>query len=44
MKAWSATCGSDDIVFLADWDATFVKETNLDIDLSAANLGHRSKR
>lgn len=46
MKAWSDACNNNnnEIVFLADWDASFVKEINLDIDLTAANLGHRAKR
>merc|ERR1712137_80215 len=46
MKAWAETCNAkpEDVVFLADWNASFVKELGLSVDLSAANLGERSKR
>jgi len=45
MKAWAKECNApDDITFIADWEGSFSKELGLDIDLSAANLGVRSKR
>mmetsp|Transcript_12666 Transcript_12666/g.15783 ORF Transcript_12666/g.15783 Transcript_12666/m.15783 type:complete len:97 (+) Transcript_12666:350-640(+) len=46
MKAWAESCNvnQDDIVFLADWNGSFVKQQGLNVDLGAANLGERSKR
>ena len=35
---------SDDILLLTDADASFTRALNLDVDLSAAGLGVRSKR
>lgn len=35
---------SDDIVLLTDADASFTRALNLDVDMSGAGLGVRSKR
>lgn len=43
--AWAKASGADGkILFIADWDGAFTKALGLDIDLSAAALGVRSKR
>ena len=45
MSAWARfTGGEDKILFLADGSGDFAQATGLDIDLSAAGLGLRSKR
>ena len=45
MQAWAEQAGGiDKISFIADWDGAFTKATGMDIDLSAAALGVRSKR
>ena len=44
MGAWKTASGSDDIEFLADGSADFVKAVGLDLDASAMGLGTRSKR
>jgi len=45
MAAWAtATNSGDNIQFLADPDATFAAAIGMDVDLSAAGLGRRSKR
>ncbi len=44
MKAWGERDGSDDIVMVSDWDATFTKALGLEMDASPAGLGLRSKR
>jgi len=45
MQAWAvATDGGDDIQFLADPDAAFATAIGMEVDLSAAGLGTRSKR
>lgn len=45
MSAWARfTGGEDKILFLADGSGNFAKATGLDIDLSGAGLGLRSKR
>ena len=45
MGAWkTAAAPAADIVFLSDWDAAFTKAIGMDIDLSVATLGVRSKR
>jgi peroxiredoxin len=45
MAAWANfTGGQGKVVFLADGSATFAKALGLDIDLTAAGLGVRSKR
>lgn len=45
MGAWAkATGGEGKIVYLSDGSATFTKAIGLDIDLSAAGMGIRSKR
>lgn len=45
MQAWAEQSGGiDKIRFLADWDAGLTKALGLDIDLSVAGLGVRSKR
>jgi peroxiredoxin len=45
MGAWEKfTGGEGKIVYLADGSGTFVKALGLDIDLSAAGMGLRSKR
>jgi len=44
MKAWAQSLGSKDVVMLADWDASFSKAVGMDVDLSGASLGKRSKR
>jgi len=44
MKAWRESVGEKKIRYLADPAANFVKSLGLDVDLSGANLGVRSKR
>lgn len=45
MKAWAeASGGRDKITFLGDWDASFTKSIGMDVDLSGAGLGVRTKR
>jgi glutaredoxin/glutathione-dependent peroxiredoxin len=45
MAAWAEqTGGMGKIRFLADWDGAFTKAIGMDIDLSVAGLGVRSKR
>lgn len=44
MKAWGERDGSDDIIMISDWDASFTKALGLDQDASPAGLGVRSKR
>lgn len=45
MGAWkTSAAASSNIVFLSDWDASFTKAIGMDIDLSVATLGVRSKR
>ncbi len=45
MQAWAAATGAgNDIQFLADPDAAFAAAIGMDVDLSAAGLGTRSKR
>ena len=45
MKAWGkATESEGKILMLADGNATFAKATGLDLDLTAAGMGLRSKR
>ncbi|SIP97230.1 Peroxiredoxin [Rhizobium sp. RU35A] len=45
MGAWAEKSGgAGKIHFLSDWDASFTKALGLDMDLSAAGLGTRSKR
>ena len=47
MKAWKekvAAEAGDDIEFIADPNGEFTKQIGLDIDLTAAGLGKRSKR
>ncbi len=45
MGAWAKASGAEDkILFLADGNGTFAKAIGMDIDLSVAGLGVRSKR
>lgn len=45
MGAWAKEQQTGDkVAVLADWDASYVKALGLDIDLSVASLGVRSKR
>jgi len=46
VQGWSRTItnAEQELTFIADWDASFAKFLELDIDLSAAKLGTRSKR
>lgn len=45
MGAWAEKSGGmGKIHFLSDWDASFTKALGLEIDISAAGLGVRSKR
>jgi peroxiredoxin len=45
MKAWGrATESEGKILMLADGNGEFAKATGLDLDLSVAGMGHRSKR
>ena len=45
MQAWAEQSGGvDKMTFVADWDAAFTKAIGMDIDLSVAGLGLRSKR
>eukprot|EP01096_Ripella_sp_DP13-Kostka_P004956 TRINITY_DN1751_c0_g1_i1.p1 TRINITY_DN1751_c0_g1~~TRINITY_DN1751_c0_g1_i1.p1 ORF type:complete len:179 (-),score=108.76 TRINITY_DN1751_c0_g1_i1:77-613(-) len=45
MKKWQASIeGGENVEFLSDWNGEFVKKLGLDIDLSVAFLGTRSKR
>ncbi|GAB1581295.1 peroxiredoxin [Phyllobacterium phragmitis] len=45
MGAWAqSTGGEGKILYLSDGNGTFTKAAGLDIDLSAAHLGTRSKR
>lgn len=45
MNAWARfTGGEDKILFLADGNGDFVKAAGLDMDLSGAGMGLRSKR
>lgn len=45
MGGWKEVAAADsDIQFLSDWDAAFTKAIGMDIDLSVATLGVRSKR
>jgi len=45
LKAWSEQLKADGkVTVLSDWNAALVKNLGLDIDLSAAGLGVRSKR
>jgi peroxiredoxin len=45
MKAWGkATESEGKIMMLADGNGEFARATGLDVDLSVAGMGHRSKR
>lgn len=45
MGEWKKSAAlNSDIVFLSDWDAAFTKAIGMEIDLSVATLGVRSKR
>ena len=45
MQAWAEHSGGlGKIEFVADWDGAFTKAVGMDIDLSVAGLGVRSKR
>ena len=44
MKAWGNSLQANDVTLLADWDGSFTKAIGMDLDLSAASLGKRSKR
>lgn len=44
LKAWKDSANEKNIRYIADPAAKFVKSLGLDVDLSAANLGVRSKR
>jgi hypothetical protein len=45
LKAWGENLKADGkVTLLSDWNASLVKHLGLDIDLSAAGLGVRSKR
>ncbi|KQT54693.1 alkyl hydroperoxide reductase [Aureimonas sp. Leaf454] len=45
MSAWAKSTGAEDkILFLSDGNADFAKAVGLDVDLSVAGLGVRSKR
>lgn len=45
MGAWAEKAGgTGKIRFLSDWDASFTKAIGLDMDMSGAGLGIRSKR
>ncbi len=45
MKAWGkATESEGKILMLADGNGEFARATGLDLDLTAAGMGHRSKR
>lgn len=45
VKAWAEQSGGKEkLHFLSDWDASFTKQIGMDMDMSAAGLGVRSKR
>lgn len=45
MKAWAKSLGvTDQLTLLSDWDGSFTRALGLDVDLSGASLGKRSKR
>lgn len=45
MNAWAKDAGAaEDMVMLADWDASFAKALGVDADMSGAGLGVRAKR
>ncbi len=45
VQAWADQSGAGEkVTFLADWDGSFTTQLGMDIDLSAAGLGRRSKR
>lgn len=45
LQAWAKSLNAlDKIIFISDWDAEMTKKLGLEIDLSTAGLGLRSKR
>ena len=46
VSAWAKHLGAnqEDVGFISDFNGSFTKELGLDVDLSVANLGVRSKR
>jgi len=44
MKAWGESLKANNITLVADWDGSFTKLVDKEIDLSAAGLGKRCKR
>ena len=45
MNAWSRNSGADGkLLMLADGNGIFAKAVGLDVDLTAHNMGHRSRR
>jgi len=45
MNAWGRQSGADGkILMLADGNGAFAKAIGLDVDLTAHNMGHRSRR
>lgn len=44
MKAWGDSLKANNIKLVADWDGSFTKLVDKELDLSAAGLGKRCKR
>ena len=44
MDSWGKDKNAEDLVMLADWDASFTKALGLEMDASAFGLGVRSQR
>eukprot|EP01119_Soliformovum_irregulare_P010949 TRINITY_DN2701_c0_g2_i1.p1 TRINITY_DN2701_c0_g2~~TRINITY_DN2701_c0_g2_i1.p1 ORF type:complete len:190 (+),score=16.53 TRINITY_DN2701_c0_g2_i1:184-753(+) len=44
MKAFQKQLGATDLTFLSDFDGAFTRSLGMEVDLSAARLGKRSKR
>jgi peroxiredoxin len=44
MKAWGDSLKANNITLVADWDGSFTKLVDKELDLSAAGLGKRCKR
>jgi peroxiredoxin len=44
MKAWGESLKANNITLVADWDSSFTKLVDKELDLSAAGLGKRCRR
>ena len=44
LNGWKDVMGAEGVTFVSDWNAELTKAMGLDLDISAAGLGVRSKR